>query len=310
MRPRSLAVIHLLVLLALSCGEERVGPGEGGSVASADPGYLAEIEHFRSEREERLRGENGWLSLVGLFWLEPGSNPLGSAESSAVRLPEGAAPPEAGDLVYDGETVRLVPREGAGMRIGDSPAAEQILRDDSEGPPDVIELGRLRFYVIRRGDRHGVRVKDPESPARLGFRGLSWFPVDPTLRVEARLDAFETPRELAVPTVLGTPTVMLAPGAVEFRMDGRDYSLLPLIGEPGQTDLFFVFRDATSGHETYGAGRFLYAELDGDRVVLDFNRAYNPPCAYTPFATCPLPPPENRLADLAIRAGEKIYAIH
>jgi uncharacterized protein (DUF1684 family) len=282
----------------IGCGTE--GPG------TDQEGYEAEIARYRAERETRLRAEDGWLSLAGLFWLERGVNRIGSNPVCEVRLPADAAPPAVGELLYDGTRARLVPRPEAALLVNGERTEERTLLDDAEGEPDVVELGRLRFYVIRRGERSAVRVKDPENEARRAFRGLDFFPVDPAYRVVGRLRRFETPRPVTVPTVVGTAVEMLAPGRVEFSLGGRDLSLLPLMEEPGETELFVIFRDGTSGDESYGAGRFLSARLDGERVTLDFNKAYNPPCAFTPFATCPLPPPENRFA-VKIRAGEKAY---
>jgi len=296
-RPRSL-VLTLLVLAGIGCASDRP--------ADPAPGYVEEIESYRDQREQRLRAEDGWLSLIGLFWLEPGANAFGGDPRVPIPLPPDAAPPRAGALVLEGESVRLVPEPGVEIVIDGRPAGERILRDDGEGTPDILRLGRLQMYVIVRGGRRAVRVKDPQSEARREFHGLDFFPIDPAYRVEGRLVPYEQPEPRQIATVAGTTETMLAPGIVEFEIGGVRSILEPFVDEAGQRDLFIIFKDETSGAETYGAGRFLSAKLDGERVVLDFNKAYNPPCAFTPFATCPLPPPRNRL-DVAIRAGERAY---
>lgn len=291
----------LVVVMILGCSGER--PSE------PEPGYFEEIESFRAQREERLRSENGWLSLIGLFWLEPGANRFGSDPSGSIVLPPDAAPPLAGNFVLEDGGVRLLPEPGVEILIDGEPAGERRLRDDGAGSPDLLQLGRLRLHVIERGGRRAVRVRDPQSPTRAAFGGLDFFPIDPAYRVEGRLRAYPEPESREVETIVDTVSEMLSPGIVEFEIDGARLSLEPYVSEPGQTDLFIIFKDRTNGTETYGAGRFLSAVLEGDRVLLDFNKAYNPPCAFTPYATCPLPPPRNRL-DAEIRAGEKAGGRH
>jgi uncharacterized protein (DUF1684 family) len=184
-----------------------------------------------------------------------------------------------------------------------------MIRDDSQDDTDVLSAGRLRLTVIRRGDRFAVRVKDPESPTRLGFPGIDHYPVDPAYRVVAKLDRHAEPQALDIATVQELSTTMYALGTLRFDVHGKNLSMLALAEASDATDLFVMFKDETSGRETYGAGRYLAAAVDGDHVVLDFNRAYNPPCAFTSFATCPLPPRENWLA-ARIEAGEKAPPHH
>jgi len=282
-------------------------PAAGEFFPESDDPYVAGIEAFRADRARRLAEPGGWTSLIGLYWLEVGDNGVGSEPTNVVLLPADAAPPSAGRLVYDGATVRLIADRSAGITLEGEPVLDRELADDaSGGPPDVLELGRLTFHVIRRGDRHGIRVKDPESPARTQFAGLVHFPVDPAFHFEARLDAFDEPLQYDVETVIDEPAKMYSPGFVEFEFEGQTHRLRALASQPEATRLFLIFKDQTSGRETYGAGRYLYAERDGERVDLDFNRAYNPPCVFTTYATCPLPPPENRLP-IPIVAGEKSY---
>ena len=269
--------------------------------------YVRSIEAYRRDREQRLRAEDGWLTLVGLFWLEPGKTAFGSERALPVVLPAG--PPKAGTLELAGETVRLRAEPGVDLAVGGEKTADRVLADDAGGEPDVVELDRLRFHVIRRGDRFGVRVRDPQAPSRAHFAGLTYYPIDPAFRVVARFEPYEPPRPVEVATVAGVVEKMLVPGRLTFDLGGASRSLEPLVDEAGEKELFLIFRDATSEKETYGAGRYVYATLEGSTAVVDFNRAYNPPCAFTPYATCPLPLRGNRL-DVPIRAGEKRYGDH
>ena len=294
---RHLLVLVFLFLTALiSCADR---------APEVDPGYTTEIETAWAEREARLTADDGWLTLTGLFWLEPGANIVGSALDVAVRLPAG--PELAGSLHLDDDGgVTLLPAPDAGLTINDEPASERLLATDTTGSPDLLQSGRVLFYIISRGDQLGVRVKDPEAATRREFAGLEHFAIDPSLRIATSFEPYPEPREVAIPTVIGEPSMMLAPGLLHFNVDGEAVTLEPYISSPDDRNLFLVFRDATSGDTTYGAGRFLSAELiEGSaEVVLDFNLATNPPCAFTPFATCPLPTPENTLF-VPIEAGEK-----
>ncbi len=292
------ALLPAAVLLATAC---RPAP------PAADPAYVAEVTQWRQERLQRLEAPDGWLSLVGLHWLHQGPNRLGSAEAADVPMPADQSPAEAATLTLrDDGTVWLDPGEGSGLEVNGEPAAAQVLATDADGEPDVLTLGRLRFYLIARGDRVGVRVKDPEAPTRTGFAGIDHYPIDPAWKVTARLEPYDELREVAVPTVLGTDETMVAPGLLHFTADGQDATLVPLVSGPDDDAYFLIFRDATSGDTTYGAGRFLSAEAVGEdgTTTIDFNLAYNPPCAFTPYATCPLPPKGNTLL-FPIEAGEK-----
>lgn len=272
-----------------------------------DRAYLAELEGWRAKRLAALTSDNGWLTLVGLSWLHPGTNRFGSAAGNEVVLPGVGIPPVAGllDLADGVVTLRTSPESGA--LVNDAPAADQRLASDRSGRPDVVRIGSLRFTVIERSGRLGVRVKDAGNPARTSFQGIGHFPVDLAYRVGAVFEPYPTPREVEVATAHGPAQRLLAGGVVRFRLGDRDCALEPFVSSPRDREFFFVFRDATAGEETYGAGRFLDAEgpaPGSSALVLDFNRAYNPPCAFTPYATCPLPPPGNVLA-LRIEAGEK-----
>lgn len=275
---------------------------------AADEAYRAEVQNWREAREARLKADGGWLTLAGLFWLKEGPNWFGTDPSSEIVLPEGSALALAGVFSFrDGETtLRLAP--GVAGRVGGQPVARQrAMKPDSAGAPDELELGPLTLYVIERGGRFGIRVKDQNSPVRKGFHGLRWYPIDESYRVEARWESYPVPRPLKVPNVLGDTVIMPSPGHAEFELDGQTVRLDGVLESPQSLQLFFILRDQTSGKQTYGAGRFLYADLPKQgRVVLDFNKAYNPPCAFTPYATCPLPPRQNWVP-VAVKAGEMAY---
>jgi uncharacterized protein (DUF1684 family) len=290
-------VLAAFAILALVSNDAR-------PAASPDPAYLREVESWRSGRLTRLRSDEGWLVVAGLFWLKEGANRFGSAAEDEVALPAHSAPAHAGVLRLEGGKVTVEVAAGVKVTCAGKPVGKQELRPDDPGPPDVLALGDLRFFVIAREGRLAIRLRDLRSQRRTDFKGLTFFPVRPELRVVARYVPHAQPKTLKVPNVLGRVTDMHSPGAAVFRIGDRELSLDAVLEEPTDKRLFFIFRDQTAGHESYGAGRFLYTDLPSDgRVVLDFNLAFTPPCAFTPFATCPLPPPQNRLP-LRIEAGE------
>lgn len=270
-----------------------------------DASWRAALETHRAERNESLRSPTGWLTLTGLHWLQPGENRFGSDEESEIPLPD-AAPALAGTLTLAEGVVTLRAAEGVAVHVNGEPVREAVLRDDSQPERDLVELvDRLSFHVVKRGDRIGVRSRDREHPALLAFAGLDFFPIAPELRIDATFTPFEEPRERAISNVIGTKLTMRVPGMIRFEVAGKRYELEPF-AEPGESEFWILFKDETSGRESYGF-RYLSAELKQDgKVELDFNRAYNPPCAFTPYATCPLPPRQNRLA-LRIEAGERKY---
>jgi uncharacterized protein (DUF1684 family) len=280
------------------------GPGADGAPAKP-ASYRAEIEAWRGQREARLRAEGGWLSLAGLFWLEEGENAFGTGDANRIVLPPGSAPARAGVFDVRGGRVSVRLEAGVAASVEGRGTAAGPLRTDASGSPDVLTVGRLSLHVIERSGRLGIRVKDPESPVRRAFKGLQWYPVDESWRVEARFVPHSTPRTLELADVTGAIQKMTAPGYVVFRRGRDELRLEPVLEEPDAKELFFIFRDETSGHETYGAGRYLYTALPREgKVTMDFNKAYSPPCAFTRFATCPLPPRQNRLP-VRVEAGEK-----
>ncbi len=296
----------LAALVIALAGLAAAGPVAVAQTPANQPEYLAEIASWRHERDQDLRDEDGWLTLAGLFWLQEGDNTFGSAAESALVFPA-KAPARLGVLRRAGRAVTLVAAPGAGLTSGGKEVGELALASDASGEPTVVTLGSLSFYVIERGERVGIRLKDKQSPVLAAFKGVESFPIDPTWRIAAHLEPYDPPKQIKIPNVLGDVADSPCPGAVVFERDGVTYRLEPT-GEPGHS-LFLVFGDRTNGHETYGGGRFLSIPAPGadGSVVLDFNKAYNPPCVFTPYATCPLPPKQNKLT-LRIEAGDKMYA--
>ncbi|HUP48536.1 MAG TPA: DUF1684 domain-containing protein [Thermoanaerobaculia bacterium] len=267
-----------------------------------------EVRKWKENRDSRLRRDDGWLTLAGLHWLEPGPNPIGSADSNRIVLPP-KAPEFVGTLRLEDGSVTLEPASGAPVMIADRPVTGPVrLNDDTAGGGrTIVHAGPLNFQIIRRGDRLGVRVKDPQAETLLNFRGLEYYPVDPRWRVVAQFEPYQPAREIPITDVTGLVAEQTVPGALAFEVDGQMHRL-DAIDEEGSKELFMIFRDETSRDTTYPAGRYLYVPRPGvdGKVVVDFNKAYSPPCVFTPFATCPLPPPQNRLP-IRIEAGEKNY---
>jgi uncharacterized protein len=301
------ACFVLSVLLGATISAAGPAGTAKGQQPAVDPAYNQEIEAWRKERFEGLKKEDGWFSLVGLFWLQPGENRFGSSPENRVIFPEGKAPAVAGTLIREGDTVRVRVEPGVTVTSNGQPVTEMAVKPDSSGEPTMLQLGSLSFHVIQRGERLGVRVKDSRSEALAAFHGLEFFPVQPAWKVTARFEPYNPPKQVPIPNILGDVEDNPSPGAVVFDWNGRTYRMDALEGGD-EGELFLIFADQTNGKETYGAGRFLYTDPPKDgKVVVDFNKAYNPPCAYTAFATCPLPPSQNRLA-LQVKAGEKKYA--
>lgn len=284
----------------------------GSPYGTAPPpeNWAGELADWQTERADGLRAEEGWLSLAGLHWLRPGPNTVGNHPDAAVRLEADGLPETVGTMHLDDELrVRFeVSPEATVTLDGGEAVRDRVLHDDNTDTMDRLRAGRLLFYVIRRGERVGVRVKDPEHPNRSGFVGLDFYEPDPSFRVRGVWRAHEQPVTLDVPSVIGGTTEQASHGVIVFELGGKRHTLQPLTDGPDDLEPWLVFKDETAGRETYGAGRFLVAEreAEGEAVTLDFNRAYNPPCAYTPYATCPLPPPGNTVA-ARVEAGEKTY---
>jgi uncharacterized protein (DUF1684 family) len=274
--------------------------------AQGQTDYSKSIEKWRSEQEANLKKETGWLTVAGLFWLKEGTNTVGAGEKFDVRLTDNFKQGKFGEIDFKNGVAALKVESGIEAQAdGKSISAPVNLVSDEKGKPTEIRAGSQTFFLIKREDRFGIRLKDSNSEARRNFKGRHWFPIDETYKVTARLDAFPEAKEVMVPNVLGENFKMKSPGILKFTLKGKEYSLQPV--DEGDGALFIIFRDNSSLDETYKSGRFLYADkpVNGE-AVLDFNKAENPPCAFTPYATCPLPPPQNSL-EVEIKAGEKRY---
>lgn len=273
--------------------------------ASPNDDYAAHIRALRAERLEQLTRADGWLTLVGLHFLNVGKNSVGSGADNAIILPKGPAHLGVVTLAIDGSaSIALNP--GAEVQVDGREVLGAKLNEGGEHPPTRITCGTLNLILIARGGRKALRVRDSEAPGRTNFAGLQYFPIDPSWRIEARWIEYQRPREVMIANKSGQESPALILGKAVFEHAGRTFELLPLI-EGIDEPLLFVISDETSGNETYEAARFLYVDPPRNgTLILDFNLAVNPPCAFTPFASCPLPPKENRLP-LAITAGEKKY---
>ena len=253
--------------------------------------YRAEIEKARAARVAELTADDGWLTVSGLFWLKPGKNVAGSAATSDLVLPAGA-PARLGVFELADGRVTFTADEAARVTSAGTPVRSQTL-DARDGDRAALAAGDLRLILIRREDRYGIRMRDMHSAMRRGFKGLTYFPIAEKYRVDAAFTAYPEPRTIRIPNVLGQ-----SPEALRLE---------PVYETDEKKDLFFIFKDPTSQDVTYPAGRFLHTPLPKDgRVTIDFNLAYNPPCAFTAFATCPLPPRQNQI-QTRIEAGEKAY---
>lgn len=295
---------------------------------SQDQPWRQEIAEWRAKQAADLQKPDGWLALVGLEWLQQGANSFGSAPDNKIQLPS-SAPSYIGVLRLEGTVITLGPPSSAsshsfpaslpsgfpvGFLVDGKTAAPQTLHTDPDNNKNNLRLtvGSLSMYVIRRGDRYALRIKDSKSAALSGFHGLNWYPPNAKYRVTARWIPYDPPRSTTLATLIGTHYSQPVPGVAEFTLFGKTYRLEPVIEDPAEGKLFFILRDTTSKTTTYGACRFLYTVYPDQgltrpgKLVLDFNQIENPPCAYTPFATCPLPPMGNRLP-IPIPAGEKRY---
>lgn len=274
---------------------------------SADPAYQKAIEDYRVERESTLKSDAGWLVVAGLHWLKPGSTTIGAATANGFVLPQGKSPARAGTFHFDGKVVSLKVSPSSGIQVNGKAFTKGTLKDDSHAQdPDLVTLGGLTLTVIERGGKIGLRLKDKSSKYRQSFTHCSWYPVKPDYNVQGKFFPYPSPKKLRVPTVIdGVVEEHESPGEIEFALGGGTHRAQVISAGPGK--LWLIFRDLSSGKTTYPAGRFLYGELRKDNTVsFDFNKAYNPPCAFTPYATCPLPPRQN-LLKVAIEAGELNY---
>jgi uncharacterized protein len=305
----SLAAATLSLMLLAACDKTTAPAPEDTAAKSRHAAWVKDVQDSRAGRLQRLQKPDGWLSLVGMHWLEVGSSRVGSAADNGTRLDVG--PPHLGlvKLERDGH-LTFTPEPGGEVTVDGQPATGAVALvadvDAGENGPTVVGFnkGDASFIVIKRGDRFALRVRDALAPTRTGFPGIAYFDLDPSFRVDAKFTAHPPGQTIEIVNVLGMTEAMANPGTVTFSHGGKSYTLEAV--DEGDHSLFLNFADRTSGHESYPAARYLYVDYPGadGMTVVDFNKTYNPPCAFTGFATCPLPPPSNRL-DLAIRAGEK-----
>ncbi len=309
------ATLAMLALAALALFPREIC-SQGAPVApSADAAnWRSQLDAWRAQREHELAAPDSWLTLVGLDWLKPGVNSFGAAADNQIKI-HAQAPDRIGLLTVSGSTVQLLSPSGGfppNLKLDGNPAREGTLSADNNKPSTLTWHG-LSMVVLPRGGRYALRIKDADSPTRTTFRGLHWYAPDERYRVTARWIPFTPPHIEKIPTIIGTTLNLPAPGIAEFSLDGKTFRLEPVIEGGEQNKLFFILRDQTSQTTTYQAARFLTTGLPSQglsapgTLILDFNELYNPPCAYTPYATCPLPPEQNRLP-VALEAGEERYA--
>jgi len=277
------------------------------SAAVEDDVYRKTVEKWRQEREDRLKADDGWLTVAGLHFLNEGENRFGSSPTNDIVLPE-SAPPEVGVFTYRGGKLTARIKDGVTALQSGKPVRQAEFKVGVQ--QDALTVGGLTMWMHYSGDRHAIRVRDQNSPLRKNFTGCKWFPIEEKFRVAGKFAPYAQPKPVRFPNILGDYEAYDALGLVEFTLDGQPYKMEGVGSGPANARrLFFVFRDLTSGKESYPAARFLYADLPKPGttdVVLDFNQAQNPPCAFNPYTTCPLPPEQNRLR-VRIPAGEKNY---
>ena len=275
--------------------------------AAATAGYQAQIEDWRAKREATLKSDEGWLTVAGLFWLHDGDNAAGNNPDAVVTLPSGAK--SFGTFHFDAGKITFRPTPGLPIYLNGNPVKGPVAIKSDEGgaKADVLIYQDLTMFVIKRGTRYAVRMRDKNSQMRREFAGLHWYPVRADMRFEAKFTTYPQPKTITIPNILNEEEQQKSIGYATFTYQGKDYTLEPVVEDD---QLFYIFKDPTSTKETYPAGRFFYTDMPKNgHVTLDFNKAYNPPCAFTPYATCPLPPKQNRLA-VRIEAGELKYGHH
>jgi uncharacterized protein len=268
------------------------------------------VEQWRSERVGRLTGAAGWLTLVGLYWLDEGANTFGRTPNNNLILDRDGVPNQIGTFLLKQSKVTFTVAKGVTVLHEGEPVTTLELVSDIDGKQTTLAVGSLRFFVVDRAGKLGVRVRDTEHPARKQFQGIQYYPIGADWAIDANFEPYAPTRRIAVVNVLGQTEQMVSPGAVVFTKDGTEYRLDTVLELPDDQELFIMFADSTNGRETYGGGRYIYIPLPKDgRALVDFNRAYNPPCVFSDFATCPLPPKQNRLM-LRVTAGELRYVNH
>ncbi|HSW54810.1 MAG TPA: DUF1684 domain-containing protein [Ignavibacteriaceae bacterium] len=270
------------------------------------PEYFEEIKQWDQKRAERLKADDGWLNLVGRTWLKSGENKFGSAKDNDVVIESDKVPEHMGVFVFQDSTVIMKVNDGVEVLFNDEPVKEMVMIGDTKKEMTVFQYSSIKWNLIVRNELYGIRFRDLESEVVKNFMGIERFPVNEDWRITADFEVYDPPKKIDVPNVLGQIDEELSPGAVVITREKQTYRIDAI--DAGDR-LWLIFADGTSGEETYGAGRFLYTDSEADstgKVIVDFNKAYNPPCVMTKFATCPLPPKENYIK-LRITAGEKVW---
>jgi len=274
-----------------------------------NPRYIQKIKKWHLKREANLKKENGWLNLIGLFWLKEGVNTVGSDPSNDLIFPANRSAKFLGKFIKKDSIIYFVANKGVKVTFEGKPVSKIEMNNDMQNNTTVLAHRSLRWFIIKRGgNRYGVRLRDLKAKLLSEFKGIEYFPINEKWKITAKFLPFTKVKKIEIPTIIGTNEVDFSPGKLIFKIEGKEYSLLPI--NDGKK-LFIIFADKTSGRQTYGAGRFLTVNKPDStgKVIIDFNKAYNPPCAFTPYATCPLPPKENYLP-VKITAGEKKYGNH
>ena len=290
----------LFSLLIYSCSNESLE-------TKGSPEYLQEIKDWDQHRLKRLKADDGWLNLVGRTWLKPGENKFGSAKDNDVVIESDKVPDYMGVFIFEDSTVTMKVNEGVEVLLDGNPVKEMKMIGDGNKDITVFQYGSIKWNLIVRNELYGIRFRDLESEFVKSFKGIERFPINEDWKISADFEAYNPPKKISVPNVLGQIDEEPSPGAIVFNLNGQSYRIDAI--DAGER-LWLIFADGTSGEETYGGGRFLYTDSKADsngKVIVDFNKAYNPPCVLTKFATCPLPPKENYIS-LMITAGEMMYA--
>jgi uncharacterized protein (DUF1684 family) len=290
-----IGIFIILVSLLIGCKK----------TSEENPDYVKEINEWHQKRIERLKAPDGWLNLVGRTWLKPGVNKFGSAKDNDVIIESDKVPACMGEFILKDSIVTMKVYNGVDVLLEGKPVKEIVMIDDQKKDMTVFQYGTIKWNLIIRGDKYGIRFRDLESPLVKNFKGVERFPVNSGWKFVAKFETYSPPKKIFVPNVLGQIEEEFSPGAVVFEKDGKIFRIDAI--DEGEI-LFLIFADETSGEETYGGGRFLYVDKpdSSGNLILDFNKAYNPPCVFTKYATCPLPPEQNYLK-LRIEAGEKNY---
>jgi hypothetical protein len=293
---KSFSLLILIILAAFACTQK----------PAADPNYVKEINEWDAKRVNRLKADDGWLNLVGRFWLEKGESTFGTSKDNDVVVESSKLPEHIGSFIFEDSVVTFKAKDDVEVLLDGNPVKEIVLVDDQKKDMTVLQISSLKFNLIVRDTLSGIRFRDLNSDLVKNFKGVERFEIDESWKMTAKFEAYNPVKEIDVPNVLGQISKEKSPGAVVFKRDGKSHRIDAV--DEGGDKLFLIIADQTSGEETYGGGRFMYVNKPDSTgtILLDFNKAYNPPCVFTKYATCPLPPLQNYLK-LRIEAGEKVY---